>query len=540
MGRTIRTCSATAGLALLALATPARADVPQSLSAYVRARAADAAGNSAAAVIGYRQALQAAPDSPAVALRAYREALVAGDMALARTAASTLDRLGTAPADIALLDATDAVRRKDWAAAEAGADRLATGPLDFLAPVVRAWVAFDRRADTPEALLPGDAKSAIATRFNSENRALLLIARGETERGSAELRALFAAGGDSVNLRVAAAELLAARGKRDVAAALLAGDDPALVAVRERLGRGVKPSAAFGLSRNFVRLAADLVEGDARPLAILLCRAALELDPRDDRARLTLAGALSNDGANAGALALLESVRPDGPYAATARAMTITVLSRSGRQVAALAAAEQAAAARDAPADAFQRYGDMLVAAGRFDEGASAYAAAMARSAKPDDWSLYLQRGGALEQAGRWDEALPLLRRAVELAPQEAHALNYLGYAQVDRGENIDAARALLERASRLQPDDAAITDSLGWAYVRSGQPARALPLLERAALAEPGDVTINEHLGDTYWALGRRVEARYAWRAAAVHAEAKDAARLAAKLANGPTGPQS
>jgi hypothetical protein len=62
------------------------------------------------------------------------------------------------------------------------------------------------------------------------------------------------------------------------------------------------------------------------------------------------------------------------------------------------------------------------------------------------------------------------------------------------------------------------------------------LPLLEQAVQAEPGDVTINEHLGDAYWHAGRRYEARYAWRAAAVHADGGDATRLADKLAHGLT----
>ncbi|MES2339005.1 MAG: tetratricopeptide repeat protein [Pseudomonadota bacterium] len=517
---------------------PAWADVPQALDAYVRARAADAAGDSMAAAAGYRAALQRDPDSGVIANRAYREALVAGDMALARSAAATLDRAGTTPVDAALLDVASAVRDRQWAAADAAADRLSTGPLDFLAPVVKAWTAYARKADAPASLLPAVAKNPLAQRFNTENRALLLIADGQADAGVAQLRALVAAGSDSVNLRVAAAQLLAARGRRDAAQALLAGDDPAMAAVRDRIGRGVKPSAAFGISRLFVRLAADLVDGDARPLAIILCRTALEIDPDDDRARLTLAGALSNGGAQDRALALLGAVDPRGGYAATARGMSITMLTRAGQPAAALKVAEAEAAARAAGADDAQRLGDLLAVAGRYDDSAAAYALAMARGGGADDWMLNMQRGGALEQAGRWDEALPFLRRAVDLAPDQPHALNYLGYAQIERGENIDAARALLERALVLAPDDAAITDSLGWAYVRSGRVAQAVPLLERAARADPGDVTINEHLGDAYWALGRRYEARYAWRAAAVYADGKDAMRLAAKLADGGAEP--
>ena len=518
---------------LLTLAVPARADVPDGLSDYARARVADAAGDSRIAVANYRAALQATPDNAVVAIRAYREALVVGDMALARQATAIVARRGVAPPDAVVLDVAAAVRGKQWQAANAAADRLANGPLDFLGPVIKAWVAFDRGVDAPETMLDTATTNVLTRRFTLENRALLLIAGGKPEAGMTELRSLVGAGNDGVSLRIAAAQLLAARGRRDVGEGLLVGDDPALAAARERLGRGMKPSAAFGVSRNFVRLASDLVSGDAKQLAILLCRAALELDPTDDRARLTLAGALSNAGAQAPALALLGEIDPRSPYASSAQTMAITLYARSGDPAAGLAAAERAAAAKGASAEDYERLGDLLVGARRYAEGAAAYATAMERG-DGADWTLVLARGGALEQAGRWEEALPLLKRAVDLAPNEPHALNYLGYAQVERGENLAAAQKLLERASALQPDDAAITDSLGWAYVRTGQTTRALPLLERAARAEPGDTTINEHLGDAYWLLGRRYEARYAWRAATVGANAAEAARLANKLSSG------
>lgn len=94
------------------------------------------------------------------------------------------------------------------------------------------------------------------------------------------------------------------------------------------------------------------------------------------------------------------------------------------------------------------------------------------------------------------------------------------------------ASLALLERASKLAPEDASITDSLGWGYFKAGQVRRALPLVEQAAMAEPANSEINDHLGDIYWSLGRHYEARYAWRAAALTAEEREQADLAAKIA--------
>jgi Flp pilus assembly protein TadD len=522
---------------ILALALPAPA-LAGDLTAYVRARAADADGAVDVAAAGYADALASAPDSEVVAIRAYREALAAGDLPLARRAASVLLRAKVAPPDTAILGFADALHAKDLPAAAAAAEAIAAGPLDFMAPVLRAWLAFDAGQDPLPLLDPPvtdkTGGGTLANRFAAEHRALLQIATGQVDAGIAGLRVSVGADQGSLDLRLNAALLLAGKGRKDVAQALLQGPDPMLADVRARIGRGVKPSAAFGAARLFTRLAADLAHEETQPLSILLARAALLLDSQDDNARILLADSLSRDGSHAQALAVLGQIGPRSLFARPANANRVTILTRAGRPADALAHARALYETRGAGPEDAERYADLLVSDGAYTEAAAIYAGVMADGGD-NGWVMHLQRGGALEQAGRWDEARPLLQRAVELAPEQPVALNYLGYALVERGEDMAKAQSLLERASRLRPDDPAITDSLAWAYFKNGDPARAVPLLEKAAAAQPGDTTINEHLGDAYWRVGRRYEARYAWKAASVYADAGDeAARIAAKLADG------
>ena len=122
------------------------------------------------------------------------------------------------------------------------------------------------------------------------------------------------------------------------------------------------------------------------------------------------------------------------------------------------------------------------------------------------------------------------------MAPQQPAVLNYLGYAQLERRENVAEALRLVAEAHRLAPENASITDSLGWAYYLTGDLPRAIELLETAARGEPADSTINEHLGDAYYRAGRRIEARFAWKAALVYAEGAEAERLRAKIDTGLT----
>ncbi|MFV0622513.1 tetratricopeptide repeat protein [Sphingomonas sp. ac-8] len=519
------------------LATLPAAAAGENLPAYVRARAADADGAVDVAARNYALALAAQPGSEVVAIRAYREGLASGDLTLARQSAAVLDRAGVAPPDAALFAFADAVAGKRRDRAQAALQELADGPLDFLRPVLEAWLAFDAR-DRDAALQLGTlGGDALDRRYAAENHALILLASGRTAEGLAAVQAQLGSVREDPQLRWSAASLLAGRGRRDAAQALLAGDDPVLAPYRERLGRGAKGGARFGVARFFVRVASDLIADDTEPLAITLTRAALILDPDYARAYLPLADALSREGADGEARRALAAVPADSPFAREARSAEVAVLARADQDEAAVTAAQALSAAPGGSAADARQLGDLLTESSRFDDAAAAYALARQREGEAADWTLVLQHGAALEQAGRWDAALPILREAVRLAPEQPLALNYLGYAQVERGENLGPAVAMLEQAHRLAPQDPNIADSLGWGYFRQGAFARALPLLEEAAQAEEASGTVQEHLGDLLWRIGRRYEARYAWSAATLDADDAMQVRLSDKLARGLTG---
>jgi len=92
----------------------------------------------------------------------------------------------------------------------------------------------------------------------------------------------------------------------------------------------------------------------------------------------------------------------------------------------------------------------------------------------------------------------------------------------------------MIRKASELAPDDASIIDSLGWAQFKRGKVADAITTLQGAAEKDPGQAEIQEHLGDALFKSGRKYEARFAWNAALVTAEDDIVARVKAKLSNG------
>ena len=103
------------------------------------------------------------------------------------------------------------------------------------------------------------------------------------------------------------------------------------------------------------------------------------------------------------------------------------------------------------------------------------------------------------------------LQQIIRMQPDNARALNHLGYMLADRTERYEEALELIERAIALEPEDPAIIDSLGWAQYKLGILEEALENLRRAYAAFP-DHEVAAHLGEVLWALDRREEAEQIW----------------------------
>jgi len=116
------------------------------------------------------------------------------------------------------------------------------------------------------------------------------------------------------------------------------------------------------------------------------------------------------------------------------------------------------------------------------------------------------------------------LTRLIEIEPDNAHAMNALGYHLADNDLEIERAAQLIERAHELIPDDAAIMDSMGWVRYKQGNNEAALGFLKRAYELLP-DPEIAAHLGEVMWVSGNQSAARELWDKAL--AEAPDHPKL-------------
>ena len=186
-------------------------------------------------------------------------------------------------------------------------------------------------------------------------------------------------------------------------------------------------------------------------------------------------------------------------------------------------------------------YEDHLAIAGLYLEAArGTEAVAAARQAlelaAPDDRPRELQAllllSSAQERAGDAKGSEESLRRILAKEPNNATALNNLGYFLLERNERLSEALEIIQRAVRIEPTNASFLDSLGWAHFKLNQLEEAERYLSAAARRNHSSATINEHLGDLYQRRGKNPQARAAWqKALSLAVEPAQTARIKAKL---------
>jgi tetratricopeptide (TPR) repeat protein len=155
---------------------------------------------------------------------------------------------------------------------------------------------------------------------------------------------------------------------------------------------------------------------------------------------------------------------------------------------------------------------EVLMQARRYDEGHQLLTAALKQF--PQQPNLLYSRSTFSEKR----DDVPLLERdlraLLQKDPDNAVALNALGYTLANKTRRYTEAHQLIRRALELKPDDPAILDSMGWVEFRRGNLQLAREYLEKAYAAFP-DPEVAAHYGEVLWLLGEREQARSVWQRA-------------------------
>lgn len=358
-------------------------------------------------------------------------------------------------------------------------------------------------------------------------RGLVLSAQARNEEALAALAPLVGEGPGEADLAVTVSQLLLREERDDEAVDLLEGT---VTRLEEQGPEGEARDARLALAQLYADLGrwqeveatlAPLVAGDPGAAGVfearlLLADALLEQD-RGDEALALLGPVGEGDASRSTGNGVRERARLQAK-----RAELLARMERDREAVEILTAAVGA----EAP-EAFLEITEGLHRAGRFQETIAPLEIFLERTPGSTPGRFLL--GAAQERAGRRPDAEATFSGLLADEPDFHPALNYLGYMWIEEGENLDRAMDLVRRAVELDPDNGAYIDSLGWGFYQLGRFGEAQEALERAARLIQ-DATVYEHLGDVYAALGEEESARRAYRRA-MELEADDPEAVARKL---------
>lgn len=492
---------------------------------YLAGLIASANRDSAAAEAYYLEALRLDPRNPDLIDRAFSSALSNGDV---KQASVLAERLAARDPDnrlARLAIAVDAIHRGEYPSARAELATRDAASRDITSALLTAW-SYAGQKDLRRALDTLDrVRDPAVGAFRDFHAGLIADTLGNSVEAQRRLKAAYEADKGALRFADAYARSLAAHGDRDGAIKIyvdLEANSPRHPIVQQALAdlrAGKTPTILIGSAKDgaaevlYGLGAAGARQGDDLP-ALVYLRLSLFLRPNDDLTSVTLANLFESMKKDDLAVAAYEAVPEGSPLRNDSQIQAALVLDNDGRSDEAIKRLSAIADAWPHDPDALSALAGALRSAKKFPEAAAMYDKAIAAVGIPtrDNWTLFYFRGICYERAKQWPKAEDDFRKALELFPDQPMVLNYLGYSWVDQGVKLDQAFKMLRRAVELRPNDGYIVDSLGWAHYKLGQYAEATQTLEKAVDLKPADPVLNDHLGDAYWRVDRKVEARFQW----------------------------
>lgn len=129
-----------------------------------------------------------------------------------------------------------------------------------------------------------------------------------------------------------------------------------------------------------------------------------------------------------------------------------------------------------------------------------------------DKINAWFMRGAMLERAKKNEASEAEFRKILDADPDNASALNYLGYMLADRGVRLNESLQMITKAVQQDPGNGAFLDSLGWVYFKLGRLTEAEDNVRKALETTPHDATVRDHLGDILLRQGKVKEAVAQW----------------------------
>jgi tetratricopeptide (TPR) repeat protein len=518
---------------------------------YLAARHASVERDATAASAFYRAALRSDPKNNELLDRAFIAALADGDIEAAVKLADRILTIDKNNRVARLVAGVRSLKQKNYAVAQQNINQSIRGPItDLVATLLSGWASYGA----------GNTQAAIASIdkltgpewypiFKDLHTGMILELANKQKEAGIRFERAYKLDDSALRVSDAYARWLSRNKDAAAATAIYEGFDKKLArhplvveGIREtKAGKKLSPLAENpqqGAAEALYGIGASLTRRGGEDLALVYLQLALYLNPNHSLALLSLADLYETVKKPQMAIKIYERVPANSPLKRNAQIQLATDLDAVDRTEEGIAILNGVVADDPKDVEAIMALGNIERARKKFADCSQTYSKGIEAQASTTDkpnWVLYYFRGICNERSKQWAKAEVDLKKALEMQPEQPHVLNYLGYSWIDQGINLDEAMKMIRRAVEQRPDDGYIVDSLGWAYYRIADYENAVKHLERAIDLKPEDPTINDHLGDAYWRVGRTLEAKFQWaHARDLKPEADELPKIEAKLRDG------
>ena len=232
----------------------------------------------------------------------------------------------------------------------------------------------------------------------------------------------------------------------------------------------------------------------------------LETAPDDQKLRYLLANALEQKGDWHMAQAEYQKISPVFELYANAQIQAAMIFKKEGRLADAILVMTQAIEKKNDQAVLYLYLSSLYEEQKAFAVAEKTVLEGIGRF--PRNADLHYVWGSILEKMNRFEESVKSMETVLDIDPQNADALNFIGYSYADRDIHLDQAERMIVQALKIKPDNGYILDSLGWLHFRKNNYDSALKHLKRALELLPDDPNVMEHLGDVHLKTGQEKEA--------------------------------
>jgi tetratricopeptide (TPR) repeat protein len=148
------------------------------------------------------------------------------------------------------------------------------------------------------------------------------------------------------------------------------------------------------------------------------------------------------------------------------------------------------------------------------DMGKALDAAEKLSESNEDKESVWFIRGAMYERMKKLDKAEVEFRKVLTANPDNAGAMNYIGYMLADANLRLEESLGLITKALDIEPGNGAYLDSLGWVQFRLGRLDDAEKSMRLALEKTPRDPTVHDHMANVLMKESKVKEAVAQWEA--------------------------